>query len=158
MWIVGDFRSRYSWLKKYVVRKINYNFNKILRGYLWSSFNFGTQKLVELSLVAKNQFHFFINFAHFYETFILKKFLGWMLPHKTFIYLFLTPLLFLMTSMTFCVVRGLYRRCKHVVYDICGPPIGILFICWFICLFIYLFLKSGTKAVIILTPAMEFRS
>ena len=40
-----------------------------------------------------------------------------MLPHKTFIYLFLTPLLFLMTSMTFCVVRGL-----------------------FICLFIYLFI------------------
>ena len=63
-----------------------------------------------------------------------------MLPHKTFIYLFLTPLLFLMTSMTFCVVRGLYRRCKHVVYDICGPPTGILFICLFICLFIYLFI------------------
>ena len=29
-----------------------------------------------------------------------------------------------MTSMTFGVAHDLFRRCKYVVYDSYGPPIG----------------------------------
>ena len=103
-------------------REINYNLSKIIRDYLWKSFDF--REVTGTQLSCWEAFSLFHRFCLFWETFILMICFGWLLPNKISFVFIILAFNEVTLRMTFGMARDLYRRCRDVVYGSYALPTG----------------------------------